>query len=298
MKISAAIITRNRAAQLNRCLISLTRQTVKPEQVLVIDNNSTDRTKDVVFSFNNRLPISYVFEERIGKFYARNRALKKAKYNIIAFIDDDCEAFPNWIEEILAAHKRHTRAIAIQGWSIHLPSHNFASILSQFNLENGFKSNIIIKYPNSLKHFLKIETPILILDTRNVSFKNNHIKKKGIQFNDVAWFEDLDFAKQLLSVKEEIQFCPRVKVYHWEKSNLGEFLSKRFLGGKSKAVSYIKWKKHFPKRSSFWWVKRFVDFILFSIKNHHLGKLIILIPLYLLENSVYMFGFLLGSKQK
>ena len=81
---------------LKSCLNSLVTQTKKSDEVIVVDNSSNDNTKNVVINFNKQLPIRYIFEPRIGIPIARNTGIKNAKYDIIAFIDDDCVADKNF----------------------------------------------------------------------------------------------------------------------------------------------------------------------------------------------------------
>lgn len=95
--ISFAICTFNRCDQLavtlesfieNQCAL------VSGDEILVIDNNSTDDTKATVIKYSNRLGIEgvnvrYVFEEEQGLSAARNRALSEFKNNFILFFDDD-----------------------------------------------------------------------------------------------------------------------------------------------------------------------------------------------------------------
>ena len=71
--------------------------------MIVVDNNSSDDTKDVVAGFENSsfCEIKYVFEGKQGLSRARNRGLAEAKYPLVAFTDDDCYVAKDWIVSIL-----------------------------------------------------------------------------------------------------------------------------------------------------------------------------------------------------
>ena len=103
--LSIAICTYNRAALLNRVLDSLTNQTPAGAEfeILIVDNGSTDKTRDVV---NERQlqdsRIRYVVEPEPGIAHARNRAMAEARSEYLAFIDDDAWAEPDWIKNLLA----------------------------------------------------------------------------------------------------------------------------------------------------------------------------------------------------
>jgi glycosyltransferase involved in cell wall biosynthesis len=66
----------------------------------VVDNASTDTTASVALSFQGSLNLKFIREERIGIPYARNAGLRTASGDVLAFIDDDCEAEPEWLAEL------------------------------------------------------------------------------------------------------------------------------------------------------------------------------------------------------
>jgi glucosyl-dolichyl phosphate glucuronosyltransferase len=100
LTISVVIITRNRADWLRDALNSLKIQSRPADEVVVVDNSSTDNTKEVIMSFANKMNIKYVFESKRGIPQARNAGIIAASGEVIAFIDDDCVADPNWLKNI------------------------------------------------------------------------------------------------------------------------------------------------------------------------------------------------------
>ena len=93
MKISVIIPTKNRADSLRVTLDHLLRQLKKNDEVIIIDNKSTDHTKIVVDTFRKKklLPtIIYKVENLSGPSYARNLGIKSSSNDILAFLDDDC----------------------------------------------------------------------------------------------------------------------------------------------------------------------------------------------------------------
>lgn len=102
--ISIAIATYNRSALLRRALESLSQLASNPTfqtEVVVIDNGSTDDTRNVAASFSTpHLPVRWFFEEKAGLPFARNRAVEEARGDWIAFFDDDQLAAPNWLNRL------------------------------------------------------------------------------------------------------------------------------------------------------------------------------------------------------
>lgn len=94
--ISVIIPTFNRAEMLKRCLLSLCEQTYKNFEVIVCDDGSSDNTKVVVDEFSHKLNIIYSYDNNSGgPARPRNRGLKIAKGDFIAFLDSDDWWYPN-----------------------------------------------------------------------------------------------------------------------------------------------------------------------------------------------------------
>jgi len=109
MKASIAICTHNRAADLREALLSLAQQKFQePFEVIVVDNRSTDRTKQVTLEHQTLMqaPVRYVYEERLGLSVARNRAIREAEGEYILFLDDDAAASADWIGELAGLFDR------------------------------------------------------------------------------------------------------------------------------------------------------------------------------------------------
>ena len=97
-KATVAICTRNRPEDLIKCLKSLMNLPDDGQEILVVDNcPSNDATEQLVRKFPS---VRYVRENRVGLDCARNRALREARGQIIAFIDDDAVADKNWLRRI------------------------------------------------------------------------------------------------------------------------------------------------------------------------------------------------------
>lgn len=106
IELSIIVCTRNRAKQLAtliQCLGSQINLENLNWEIVIVDNNSSDNTKEVVYAFceGSNLKINYVFEERTGLSYARNAGILASKGSLILFIDDDVLIPKEFISNVL-----------------------------------------------------------------------------------------------------------------------------------------------------------------------------------------------------
>lgn len=99
--ISVVIATRNRADLLSSAIQSLFSQTLDKNrfETLIIDNGSTDHTKEIVSQYKNQLSnLRYIHAPEPGLHIGRHRGMREAKSDVLVFADDDIEATPAWLE--------------------------------------------------------------------------------------------------------------------------------------------------------------------------------------------------------
>jgi len=107
MSISVILCTCNRCESLAKTLESLAVSALPDAvewEVLVVDNNSSDQTRDVVEEFRGRYPgrFRYLFVPNPGKSYALNAGIREARGRILAFVDDDVTVEPTWLQNLTA----------------------------------------------------------------------------------------------------------------------------------------------------------------------------------------------------
>lgn len=106
-EISAVICTHNRERYLERCIASLLAQSIPSSEyeIIIVDNGSTDSTKEICNQFAGRVNFRYLFEPVLGLSQARNTGWKAAQGKYVGYIDDDATAEPAWLENALRSFR-------------------------------------------------------------------------------------------------------------------------------------------------------------------------------------------------
>jgi GT2 family glycosyltransferase len=114
---TVAVCTRERPDDLRACLAALAHLPGEGHEVLVVDNDpATEVTRGVASEFSG---IRYVREPRRGLNVARNRALREARNQVVAFTDDDAVTDPGWLPALLTAFD-HPRTLCVTGLTVPL----------------------------------------------------------------------------------------------------------------------------------------------------------------------------------
>jgi len=104
--ISVIIPTLNRRNLLKRAVKSVLEQSIPIEEIIVVDNGSTDGTRSMLRS--NFPRVHCITEHKLGVSAARNRGISIAKGNWIAFLDSDDAWLPTKLEKQVAAHSKNS----------------------------------------------------------------------------------------------------------------------------------------------------------------------------------------------
>ncbi|WP_066380900.1 glycosyltransferase family 2 protein, partial [Anabaena sp. CA = ATCC 33047] len=120
IKISAIICTHNRDNYLGAAIDSLLAQEFAGEfEVVVVDNGSSDRTREVAEQRASNSRFKYVFESTLGLSVARNTGARVAQAEILAYLDDDAVATPHWLQVLYDTYQTNSQ-LAIAGGKVTL----------------------------------------------------------------------------------------------------------------------------------------------------------------------------------
>jgi len=133
-RLSVIVPVRNEAKLLAQCLTSLQHQdAIVPYEVLVIDTNSKDGTRDIA----KRAGVRLIDQPKRGKVYAFIKGAEEARGDIFCFTEADCIVPPTWIETVASYFDRHKDVSAISGIYTYHDSTPFYNFLARLSLPTG-----------------------------------------------------------------------------------------------------------------------------------------------------------------
>jgi glycosyltransferase involved in cell wall biosynthesis len=103
MNITVIIPTYNRSSFLSKSIESVLNQSIKVDEIIVVDDGSTDNTKVLL----KELPVKYIYQENLGVSSARNRGIKESKNQWICFLDSDDIWDKDKLKEQIAFHQNN-----------------------------------------------------------------------------------------------------------------------------------------------------------------------------------------------
>ncbi len=193
LTVSIIIPVYNEQDYLVHCLDSIAAQTVRPNEVLIVDNNSTDDTVAIARTYPF---VRVLSEKKQGVVFARNRGFNAAKSELLARIDADTQLPKDWVKQVRAV-MRPTKIAAATGPVSYFdqlaPARNYA-------LDHFIRKTLYVRAP----------TAPFLFGTNMVIRKSawDSVKKLVCHTPDVH--EDIDLAVHLYTQGLQIAYDKRM----------------------------------------------------------------------------------------
>ena len=197
MNISVVIPCFNRKNTLPRSIDSVINQTYKPSEIILVDDGSTDGTRDFILkSYPN---IKYFFQTKKGVSSARNKGIRESSSKWIAFLDSDDEWLPQKLEKQKTQLEKHPGI--------------FISHTNEIWIRNGVRVNQMKKHQKYGGYIFDKCLDICRMSPSSVLIHNRVLKDVGIFDENLQVCEDYDlwlritskysvlFEKELLIIK-------------------------------------------------------------------------------------------------
>lgn len=206
MQLSIIILTWNSKNYITNCISSLITnidQNVYPYEIFIVDNGSTDGTKEIIEGLFLEYPkiINLIsLEKNYGTTYPRNLALKKATGDFIAIVDSDITAHPGFLDPLVSVLNRHPDA------GIVVPQLIYGNGRSQISTDN---------FPTI---FTKIKRYFFLKELEKLKSKNDPHHLHSVDYAISAFWllkravydKVGNFDENIFYAPEDVDYCLRV----------------------------------------------------------------------------------------
>lgn len=192
-KISVVIPAYNEESYLPACLASIRQQTFTDYELIVVDNNSTDKTADIARSMGARV----VRETVQGMTPARERGFAEARAPLIARTDADATVSPDWLKRIYDCFHQHPEAVALTG-SFRSPDPHISNVF-------------FIAYVYAYILLTRLLTGHMNLHGPNMAIRKEAWERIRVHTDDALVHEDVDLACHMAEIGK-ILFIPDLTV--------------------------------------------------------------------------------------
>lgn len=216
-KVSVIVPVLNRKNLVSRCLDSVAGQTRKPDEIIVVDNGSTDGTPQEVEKWireneDKIASLALLYENKKGACAARQKGLDNAKGDYLIFFDSDDEMHPDLIEKALKVAQNNS-TVDIVCWKSRITLLNGKYKIPPFMPENPLEGHLI--------HTL--------LRPQGYMVKKEVIEKAGGWQKDISVWNDFELGLRLLMQNPKIEGINEIlsEIYSQAESITGINFSSR-----------------------------------------------------------------------
>jgi glycosyltransferase involved in cell wall biosynthesis len=238
-KISVIVCTFNGSRTLSECLESLLRLEYPNYEVIVVNDGSTDTTAKIANSYGFRV----ITTENRGLASARNKGLKVATGEIVAYVDDDAYADSHWLR-YLAGTFINSKHVGVGGPNIAPPS-------------DGPIADCVAHSPGNPVHILLSDSEAEHIPGCNMAFRKAALEEIGgfdTQFRLAG--DDVDVCWRLQQKGWTLGYSAGAMVWHHRRNSIRAYWKQQRNYGKAESLLEKKWPEKYNLAGHVTWAGR------------------------------------------
>lgn len=224
-KISLICATYNRSITLEQLLNSLTTQTYKNFEIIIVDQNKNGLIDYLCEYYKQYLDLIHLKSDQLGSSTNRNVGIKAASGNILGFPDDDCTYYPDTLEKVVDIFSCSSKVDLVYG-RLYNRQKNQNIIRNWPNTSVEITTRFIIHYSGA---------PVIFTTFKSILFD----ERLGIN-QEYGAMEDIDFCYQLFKANKNILYTPEIQILHPEQEILTISLTKSYNYGRGWGAFFAK----------------------------------------------------------
>lgn len=237
MKVSVIIVTFNGEKVISDCLASVLQSSYPNLEIIVVNNGSLDRTRDIVFTQFPQVKLIDA-ERNLGFAGGNNLGIKNATGEIIILLNDDTTVKPDWIDAIVKVFNEDKK-VGIVGCKILYPDKKTIQHAGGIVRKNGLTEHIgngeldCGQY-DSLKE-------VDYVTGAAIAFRKELIETLGLLDEKYypIYFEETDYCFRARKLGYRVVYLPQAVVYHWESQSTVKFSPTFFYNYHKNRIRFI-----------------------------------------------------------
>lgn len=223
MKISAAVPTYNSEKIIKECLDSLMAQTHPFDEIIIVDNASTDRTREIIKNYPFK---AILLEKNMERCVSRNTGWRAAQNELVAIIENDSVYDRRWVEKVLKCIENGADAV-VDRRAVYKPE----TFISRMN-DEFFKVRLLKNKYTPYSAWV---------------FKKSILEELGGYDEGQVGFEDMELGRRITEKGYKIAYQPEAESCHaGEPATLKQELKRSWWFGVRAHKYYKKYPSEFP----------------------------------------------------
>ena len=231
--VSIIVPMYNEEKRIGKCIESLINQSYPSNkyEIVIVSDGCTDNSEEIVEGIRSSRPdiqMRLVRQENQGAGAARNFGVLHAKGEILIFIDADCKAGSDWIEEMVNPLLQ-CDVLGVQG-AYKTEQRGITALFSQLEFEERYEK-------------LSKRDHVDFVGAFSAAYRREVFERHGGFNTMLTMNEDVDFAFRVSRTGGKLSFNPRAVVYHQHPDTLGKYLIIKFWRGFWRTIVYNRFRE-------------------------------------------------------
>lgn len=241
-KVSIVVLNWNGKEHLMKCLHSIKSVSYSPLQTIVVDNNSSDGSKEMVLQEFPWVEL-VVNKDNLGYAGGNNCGIKKSSGDYVFILNNDTELDKNFLQPLVAILEKDPNVGCVQPKLLYASDHDLLNAVGSYFTSTGFLYHYGYRKNSNLKRY-NVSLTIYSAKGAAMLIRKSALDKVGLFDEDFfIFFEETDLCHRLWLAGYEVVYEPDSVIYHHEAVDTSRQMNdytRNYLSFRNRICSFIK----------------------------------------------------------